>query len=96
MSASDLMVGLDHNEVEGAALLHPSLVTPILLAGVPRAFGILNVTIASVIGLGLYQIWLAIPVALIAHSIALWLTRQDPWWMDVLKRHLSEKAFYEA
>ena len=96
MSAPDLMSDHNQSEPQGAALLHPSLVTPILLAGVPRAFGILNVTIAAVIGLGLYQIWLAIPVALIAHSIALWLTRQDPWWMDVLKRHLTEKAFYEA
>jgi type IV secretion system protein VirB3 len=86
----------DHSEVEGAAPLHPSLVTPILLGGVPRAFAILNVTSAAIIGLGLYQIWLAVPTALIAHSIALWLTRQDAWWMDVLKRHLSEKAFYEA
>jgi type IV secretion system protein VirB3 len=81
---------------EGAALLHPSLVTPILLGGVPRAFAILNVTIAAILGLGLYQVWLAVPVALVAHAIALWLTRQDPWWMDVLKRHLTEKAFYES
>jgi type IV secretion system protein VirB3 len=80
---------------EGAAL-HPSLVTPILLAGVPRAFAILNVTVAANLGLGLYQIWLAVPLALIAHAIALWLTRQDPWWMDGLKRHLTEKAFYES
>jgi type IV secretion system protein VirB3 len=89
------MVEHDQVEPEGAAL-HPSLVTPILLGGVPRAFAILNVTSAAIIGLGLYQIWLAVPVALIAHSIALWLTRQDAWWMDVLKRHFTEKAFYEA
>ena len=86
----------DEIEPRDPAPLHASLVTPILLGGVPRAFAILNVTVAAIIGLGLYQIWLAVPVALIAHSIALWLTRQDAWWMDVLKRHLTEKAFYEA
>jgi type IV secretion system protein VirB3 len=69
---------------------------PILLAGVPRSFAILNVTIAAILGLGLYQVWLAVPGALIAHAIALWLTRQGPWWLDVLKRHLTEKAFYES
>jgi type IV secretion system protein VirB3 len=89
------MAAENQHEVAGAAL-HPSLVTPILLGGVPRAFAILNVTVAAILGLGLYQVWLAVPVALIAHAIALWLTRQDPWWMDVLKRHLTEKAFYES
>lgn len=82
-------------EPEGAAL-HPSLTTPILLAGVPRSFAILNATSAAIIGLGLYQIGLAIPLALIAHGIALWLTREDPWWLDVLKRHVTEKVFYEV
>ena len=64
----------------------------------PRSWRWLKVSNSSSapVGESLYQIWLAIPVALIAHSIALWLTRQDPWWMDVLKLHLSEKAFYEA
>ena len=79
-----------------AVPLHTSLTTPILLAGTPRAFAILNATLCAVVGLGLQQIWLALPVGLLAHSIAVWLTRQDPWWMDVLKRHLREKGFYEA
>ena len=79
-----------------AVPLHTSLTTPILLGGVPRSFAILNATICAVIGLGLYQIWLALPVGLLAHSLALWLTRQDPWWMDVLKRHLKEKPFYRG
>jgi type IV secretion system protein VirB3 len=79
-----------------AVPLHTSLTTPILLAGTPRAFAILNATLCAVVGLGLRQIWLALPVGLLAHSIAVWLTRQDPWWMDVLKRHLREKGFYEA
>ncbi|MEM8951051.1 MAG: VirB3 family type IV secretion system protein [Pseudomonadota bacterium] len=79
-----------------AVPLHTSLTTPILLGGVPRSFAILNVTICAVIGLGLYQIWLALPVGLMAHSLALWLTQQDPWWMDVLKRHLKEKPFYRG
>lgn len=76
--------------------LHTSLTTPILLAGTPRSFAILNATIVAVIGLGLGQIWVAVPVGFIAHTGAVWLTRQDPWWMDVFKRHLREKVFYQA
>lgn len=79
-----------------AVPLHTSLTTPILLAGTPRAFAILNVTLCAAIGLGLRQLWLALPVGLFAHGIAVWLTRQDAWWLDVLKRHLHEKPFYEA
>ena len=81
---------------EIAVPLHTSLTIPILLAGTPRSFAILNATLCAVIGLGLGQIWLALPVGLLAHSLAVWLTRQDPWWMDVLKRYLREKAFYQA
>ena len=84
----------DHDD--NAVPLHSSLTTPILLAGTPRAFAILNMTLCAVVGLGLRQLWLALPVGLLAQSIAVWLTRQDAWWLDVLKRHLREKSFYEA
>ena len=79
-----------------AVPLHTSLTTPILLAGTPRSFAILNATLCAVIGLGLGQVWVAVPVGVVAHSLAVWLTRQDPWWLDVMKRHLREKAFYQA
>ena len=79
-----------------AVPLHTSLTVPILLGGTPRSFAILNITLCALVGLGLRQVWLAIPVGLLAHSVAVWLTRQDPWWMDVLKRHLKEKAYYQA
>ena len=58
-----------------AVPLHTSLTTPILLAGTPRAFAILNVTLCAAIGLGLRQLWLALPVGLLAHGIAVWLTK---------------------
>ena len=75
---------------------HTSLITPIPLGGTLCSFAILNVTHRALVGVGLRQIWLAIPVRLLAHSVAVWLTRQDPRWMDVLKRHLKEKVYYQA
>jgi len=84
----------DHDDL--TVPLHTSLTIPILLAGTPRSFAILNVTLCAVIGLGLGQLWVAVPVGIAAHSVAVWLTRQDPWWMDVFKRHLREKVFYQA
>ena len=39
-------------------VLHRSLTEPILLAGAPRSFAILNGTLAAAIGLGL-RLWLA-------------------------------------
>lgn len=78
------------------APIHTSLTTPILLAGTPRPFAIFNVMLCAIIGLVLGKVWLALPVLLAAHSLGVWLTRQDPYWLDVFRRHLREKRFYQA
>ena len=84
------------NDDDIAVPLHNSLTTPILMAGTPRSFSILNATVCAVLALGLKQLLIAVPLGLAAHMLAVWLTKQDPWWMDVLKRHLREKVFYQA
>lgn len=71
--------------------LHRALVEPVLLAGAPRAFAILNGTMAAVIGLGL-RLWLAgIIVWLAGHFIAVAITKRDPAFLDVLSRHIRHK-----
>ena len=65
-----------------------ALVQPVLVAGVPRAFAIVNVTLGMALGLGAHQVLIAVPLAVGLHVTALLLTRRDPLWLDVLIRHL--------
>lgn len=71
--------------------LHRSLTEPILLAGAPRTVTIINGTLAASIGLGL-RLWLAgILLWFVFHMIAVWATRKDPAFVDVLSRHIRHK-----
>ena len=72
--------------------LHRSLTDPILIAGAPRNFVILNGTLAAAIGLGL-RLWLAgLLIWLIGHALAVWVTRKDPAFLTVLSRHAQHKG----
>lgn len=71
--------------------LHRSLTEPVLIAGAPRAVTILNGTLAASIGLGL-RLWLAgIVLWIILHAIAVWATRKDPAFVEVLSRHIRHR-----
>jgi type IV secretion system protein VirB3 len=73
-------------------VLHRSLTQPILLAGAPRSFAILNGTLAAAIGLGL-RLWIAgLVIWLAGHTLAVWLTRKDPAFLTVLSRHARHKG----
>ena len=72
--------------------LHRALTEPILLAGAPRSFAILNGTLAASIGLGL-RLWIAgLLIWLAAHAVAVWVTRKDPAFLIVLSRHARHKG----
>jgi type IV secretion system protein VirB3 len=73
-------------------VLHRSLTEPILIAGAPRSFAILNGTFAAAIGLGL-RLWLAgLIIWLAGHAFAVWVTRKDPAFLTVLSRHARHKG----
>ncbi|HXE69366.1 MAG TPA: VirB3 family type IV secretion system protein [Hyphomicrobiaceae bacterium] len=73
-------------------VLHRALTEPILIAGAPRSFAILNGTLAAAIGVGL-RVWLAgALIWVIGHAIAVWVTRKDPAFLTVLSRHARHKG----
>lgn len=73
--------------------LHRALSEPILLAGAPRNVTIINATLAASIGLGL-QLWIAgIAIWVFAHLVAVWATKKDAAFMEVLSRHMQHKGF---
>jgi type IV secretion system protein TrbD len=72
--------------------LHRALTEPILIAGAPRSFAILNGTLAAAVGLGL-RVWLAgVVIWIFGHALAVWVTRKDPAFLTVLSRHARHKG----
>lgn len=73
--------------------VHRSLIEPVLLGGAPRAFAILNGTLAAAIGLGL-RLWIAgLILWLGGQAIGALLTRKDPDFLTVLSRHARHKDY---
>ena len=72
--------------------LHRSLTEPILLGGAPRAIAIVNGTVAAAMGLGL-RLWIAgLVLWAVGHSLAVFAAKRDAQFVDVLARHLRQKA----
>jgi len=87
------MTGSHRMTVEGYEIpLHRALTEPILMGGAPRSVAIFNGTLAAALGLGL-QLWLAgLVVWIVGHSAAVYAARKDPFFMEVLVRHIRHKG----
>jgi type IV secretory pathway TrbD component len=70
------------------APVHRALTEPLLLGGAPRAVVIINGTLAAAVGLGL-RLWIVGAVIWLGgHLAAVWATKRDPAFVDVVRRHL--------
>jgi type IV secretory pathway TrbD component len=76
--------------------LRVSLTRPILLGGVPRAFAILNATIAAAIAFGLQQPLIGAPLWAICQGAAAWAAHADPWFLESWPRHLSKPSYFDV
>ncbi|HVM78145.1 MAG TPA: VirB3 family type IV secretion system protein [Stellaceae bacterium] len=73
--------------------LHRSLTEPILMGGVPRMVAIVNGTVAAALGLGL-RLWIAgLLLWALGHTLAVFATKRDPQFAEVLTRHLRQKSW---
>ena len=73
--------------------LHRSLTEPILMGGVPRMVAIVNGTVAAALGLGL-RLWVAgLLLWALGHTLAVFATKRDPQFAEVLTRHLRQKSW---
>lgn len=75
--------------------VHNSLTTRILLGGVPRKLAILNGTLCAAIVFGLHSLWI-IPVCLGVHLVALFFAKKDPYFFEVMLRHIRKKPYYRV
>ena len=74
-------------------VLHRSLTEPILIGGAPRAAAILIGTLAAVLALGL-RLWIAgLVLWIVGHSLAVWLAKRDPAFVEVGARHLKHRGW---
>lgn len=78
------------------APVHRALTDPILLGGAPRAVAIANGTLAAAISLGL-RLWLiGVVIWLFGHVAAVWATKRDTQFVDVVRRHLRYPAYFRG
>lgn len=75
--------------------LHSALVMPILLGGAPRRFALLNGTLCAAFVLGLRAL-LALPIFILFHVAAVFLAKKDPYFFEVMLRHLRQKRYYRT
>lgn len=75
--------------------LYTSLVTPVHLGGVPRRLAILLWMVAAILTFPLQLPWIGVPFGLAGHAVAAYLTKRDPWFFDVLSRHLRQPSHWD-
>ncbi|NPU66360.1 MULTISPECIES: VirB3 family type IV secretion system protein [Bradyrhizobium] len=77
------------DEIKGfSAPVHRSLTEPILIGGAPRSVAILNGTLSAALGLGLRLWFFGLLLWVVSHMVAVWATRRDPSFVEVVRRHL--------
>ena len=72
-----------------------ALTSPILLAGVPRQFAIINGTLAAALTFALQNLYL-LPLFIVLHLVAVILTKKDPYFFSVILRSLRQKPYYDV
>ena len=82
---------VDHKQIK---IFH-ALTTPILLAGVPRQFAILNGTLCAALVIALQSLYI-LPVSLLLHGVAVMLTKKDPHFFSVSLRQMKQKHYYDV
>lgn len=75
--------------------VHQSLITPILLMGLPRPFAILLAMLVLVISMPMGLWYLGIPLGVVAWGVGSWLTRLDPAWFELGRIHIRQPSVFE-
>ena len=76
-------------------VVHNSLTTRILMGGVPRKLAILNGTLCAAMVFGLHSLWI-IPVCAVVHIAAMIAAKKDPYFFEVVLRHIRKKPYYRV
>lgn len=84
-------------KAEGGTLavqpLFRALTGQLLIAGAPRGMIVLNMCLAAIFLMALHIPWI-VPVNLLIHLSAVYLTKEDEQFFDILRRYLHKKSYY--
>lgn len=87
----------EHDRPEGYCLpLRTSLTRPILMAGLPRTFAILNATVAAAIAFGLQQPLIGAPLWLVVQAAGAYASVRDPWFLETWPRAMAKPAYFNV
>ena len=79
---------------ERTSVLHESLVSPLLIAGVEKPFVIVNVTLTLVLVADLHMLgWF--PLSVLVHLFLVQMTREDPFTRRIYIRYNRQADSYE-
>jgi type IV secretory pathway TrbD component len=75
--------------------LHQAPTLPVMLGGVPRDLCIMwwSMIIAALLA---GHMWQALPLGFAVHYLLKRLTKHDPYWFHVLRKHLKYGAYYHG
>lgn len=88
--------GADHWPGGYRVELHTQISTPITLGGVPRQWAIMIGTVVLVVSLGLKAPYLGLPLGALIWAGAYAITKDDPYFFEVAKRHLYHPPHLEG
>lgn len=74
--------------------LRTSLTRPLLLAGVPRTFAILNATVAAAIAFGLQQPLIGLPLWAVVQGAGAYASARDPWFLETWPRAMAKPSYF--
>jgi type IV secretory pathway TrbD component len=76
-------------------MLHQAPTIPVMIGSVPRDLCIMwwSVILAALVA-GL--MWQAIPIGVAGHWVFQRVTKSDPYWLHVVKRHLTYRGYYHG
>lgn len=73
--------------------LYRSLTEEILLAGAPKGMIVLNVSLMAFFIMTMHFLWI-IPLNIVVHIGAVFLTKQDDRFFDCLRIYIGQKNYY--
>jgi type IV secretion system protein VirB3 len=76
--------------------LHTQVSAPVTIGGVPRQWAIMIGTAVLVVSLGLKMPLLGIPMGIALWGICYAITKDDPYFFEVAKRHLHHPSHLEG
>ncbi len=84
--------------MDESALSEPvyhAITSPMLIAGVPREFAILTLTLTLNLVLG-FKSPFGVVVGLAVHFLAVFFAKRDPFFLQVFQRHMRRKDYYHV